>query len=166
MLGRRESSLARKSAETGISRFDPWVELEQMRSRMDELFSKVFGYTPLSKLISPPAFEPAVDLCESPDSVLVTAYVPGLTKDDIDLNVTPDSITISGEWKRPHVDDKNIVCHISGIASGRFQVTYDLPAEIDPNGCKAVYKDGVLQITLPKTETEKRKAVKVRVEES
>jgi HSP20 family protein len=166
MLGRRESSLARQGTEKGMMRFDPWSELEQMRTRMDELFSRVFGYTPLNRLIGPATFEPAVDICESTDSLLVNAYVPGLTKDDVDLNVTPDTITISGQWKHPHIEGEGVVCHVTGLGAGKFHVSYDLPVEIDPSKTKAVYKDGVLQITLPKTETSKEKTVKIRVEGS
>ncbi|MDO8682357.1 MAG: Hsp20/alpha crystallin family protein [Armatimonadota bacterium] len=164
MLGRRQSELARRGVEPTIARFDPWAELEHMRTRMDEMFSRMFGYTPLSRLIGPATFEPAVDICESPDSVFINVYVPGLSKDEVDLNVTSDSITISGEWKHPHVEGENIVCRVTGLSSGKFSVSYDLPAEIDPNKCKAVYKDGVLQVTLPKTETSKTKPIKINVE--
>ena len=166
MFGRSESSLARRGAETGIGRFDPWAEIDQMRTRMDELFSKMFGYTPLNRLIGPATFSPAIDVCESSDSVLVNAYVPGLTKDDVDLNVTPTSITLTGEWKHPHFEGEGTVCHVLGMGAGKFEVSYDLPAEIDPSQTKAVYRDGVLRITLPKTEASKRRAVKIQVQEA
>lgn len=165
MFGRRESSLARRGTETLTSRFDPWAELESMRTRMDDLFSRMFGYTPLNRLIGPPTMEPAVDICESNDAVLLNVYIPGLNRDDVDLNVTSDAITISGQWKHPHIEGEGIVCHTVGLGEGKFQVSYALPSEIDPNKCKAVYKDGVLQITLPKTEPAKHKTVKIKVEE-
>lgn len=166
MQGRRESSLAKQGTEKGIMRMDPWSELEHMRTRMDDLFSRLFGYTPLNRLIGPAAFEPAVDIVENADNLLVNVYVPGLTKDDVDLNVTPDSVTVSGEWKHPHEVTEETIWHVTGMSAGKFQVTYDLPVEVDPSKTKAVYKDGVLQITMPKTETSKQKAVKIEVEGS
>lgn len=163
MLGRRESGLARRGTEAITGRFDPWVELDQMRTRMDDLLSRFFGYTPLNRLIGPPALEPAVDICESPDNVMVSAYIPGLSEEELDLNVMATSITISGEWKHSHEQDKDIVCHVTGFGAGKFEATYTLPVEVDPNQAKAVYKDGVLRVTLPKTESYKSKSVKVDV---
>jgi HSP20 family protein len=162
---RRESGLARRGGESGIARFDPWTEFESMRTRMDDLFSRVFGFTPLNRLIGPATFEPMIDICENNESILVNVYVPGLEKDDVDLNVTSDSITVSGEWKHAHGDEEGMVCHVTGLATGKFQSTYGLPVEIDPQKSKAVYKNGVLSVTLPKTEAHKTKPIKIEVQE-
>ena len=165
MAARRESGLARRIGETGLGIMSPWAELEQVRGRMDDLFSRFFGYTPLSRLIGPTVFQPVADICESSDSVMVDVYIPGLSREQVDLSVTSNTVTVSGEWKAPYADRKDVVCHMTGFGTGKFEAAYTLPVEIDPNKCKAVYRNGVLQITLPKTEAYKTRSVHVRVEE-
>jgi len=149
-----------------VTRWDPWREIQDMRRTMDEMFSRFMGFTPLSRLLAEPtaptAFEPPVDIYETPDEVVVMAYIPGMSKDAINLEVTTDSISLSGERKLPEV--QNATWHVQGMGSGSFAVTYSLPIEIDPNKVKATYHEGVLEVRLPKSEAAKPKQVKVDIQ--
>lgn len=150
-----------------LAPWNPWSELTELRQRMDDLFSRSFGYTPLSRFI--PAEmqmeEPEVDIHESDTALQVLCSLPGYTPDQIKVEATGDSFTIQGERKALFDDDKAITHRNSGVSgSSRFYFSYALPMEIDPNRIKATFANGVLQLELPKTEPAKSKGVKVNVE--
>jgi HSP20 family protein len=164
-MAERGTQVARRG-DRAVTRWDPWREIQDMRRTMDEMFSRFMGFTPLSRLLAEPtaptAFEPPVDIYETPDEVVVMAYIPGMSKDAINLEVTTDSISLSGERKLPEV--QNATWHVQGMGSGSFAVTYSLPIEIDPNKVKATYHEGVLEVRLPKSEAAKPKQVKVDIQ--
>jgi HSP20 family protein len=105
---------------------------------------------------------PAVDVFEKENEVIVKAEIPGLSKDDVEVNLTNSTLTISGEKKKEEeVKDRNYYrCERS---FGSFSRTIELPAEVKTEEAKASFKDGLLEIHLPKTEAAKRKLVKVDV---
>jgi len=152
--------------EGEVVRWSPWEEMENIRHRMEELFSRAFGYTPLSRLIpsEPGVFEPAIDLYETDEKILLFAAVPGYTPEEIKVEATPETITLEGE-RKPLYEDEKAVQHRWSWLSGasRFSVCYTLPTEIDPNKVKATFCNGVLRLEMPKTEAAKTKSVKVSV---
>jgi|YelNatPaOPRAMG01_1025707.scaffolds.fasta_scaffold198997_2 HSP20 family protein len=157
-----------RRGEGALAPISPWEEIEDLRRHMDDLFSRVFGYTPLSRLIpSGPAFEPAVDLYETDDKVMLYATLPGFSPDAIHVETTPDTVTIQGERKALFdSENQKAVAHRQGwVASeGSFSVSYTLPCEIDPNKVKATFRNGVLELDMPKSEHAKTKAVKIKVQ--
>jgi HSP20 family protein len=161
----QSTALARRP-EGGLTHWSPWEEMEDLRRHMDDLFSRAFGYTPLSRLIPTETmgFEPAVDIYETDDNVLFFAALPGFTPDSIHIEATQDSLTIQGECKPCYADEKAVAHRQSWLSeSGNFSVSYSLPTEIDPNKVKATYRNGVLQLEMPKTEPSRTKPVKVNV---
>ncbi len=167
MFGKKTSATAlTPQQEAGVTRYTPWQEFSELQRRMDDLFNRAFGYTPLSQLI--PAngfnFEPQVDLYETDDALQVLASVPGYTPEQIHIEATPDSISIQGERKGLYDADKGVTHRQGGLSEeSRFQVQYTLPAEIDPNKIEATYQNGVLKVQMPKTERARTNTVKVPV---
>ncbi|MFO7947024.1 MAG: Hsp20/alpha crystallin family protein [Armatimonadota bacterium] len=106
-------------------------------------------------------FGPAIDMYETDSDVVMKAEVPGVAREDIEVNAHSDSITVSGESKKEEeVEEKGY--YRRELRYGRFARTVPTPANIDPEGVTAKLSDGVLTITAPKVEPEaKGKAVEV-----
>jgi HSP20 family protein len=90
---------------------------------------------------------------------MLRAEVPGVEKKDIDVSVTGNSVTIKGETKREEKEEKGEY-YRSEISRAAFSRTLALPAQVDPERANASFKDGVLEITLPKVEKAKRRTLK------
>jgi HSP20 family protein len=103
---------------------------------------------------------PTIDVAEQDDAIVVRAEVPGCKADDIDISVYGNTLTISGE-KRQEQEKKEKGYFYRESAYGSFRREVSLPADVDQGKIDAVCKEGVLSITLPKSE--KAKAVKVKV---
>ncbi len=106
---------------------------------------------------------PAVDFFEEKDEIVVKAELPGMDKDEIEVNLTDHTLTIKGEKKKEEeVKDENY-CK-SERSYGSFMRTLELPTEVHSDKVKATFKNGVLEVRLPKTEQAKAKEVKVKVD--
>ena len=105
---------------------------------------------------------PAVDLYEDKDHLYVRAELPGLKKEAIDVSVHDGVLSISGERSVEEQKQEQEI-YRSERFMGRFQRTLTLPKAVNVDQVKASYKDGVLTITLPKTEEAKPKQIEVKV---
>ncbi len=105
---------------------------------------------------------PPVDVVEDDDAVRVTAEVPGLDQKDFTVEVSENQLVIRGEKKAGHEERKRDY-YYSECSYGSFSRSIPLPCEVDAGKAKARYKNGVLDITLPKTEEAKSKRIKVAV---
>jgi len=103
---------------------------------------------------------PRVDVIERDTEIVVKAEVPGIDKNDIDVQVTESAVTIKGSSRHEAKEEKGDYCRCE-ITRGGFSRTIALPAEVDGSKSKAAFKDGVLELTLPKVEASKRHRVKV-----
>jgi HSP20 family protein len=106
---------------------------------------------------------PSVDIMEDKSDIVVKAELPGVKKEDIDITLTDDTITISGEKKKEEEVKKKDYYHYES-SYGSFCRTFSLPSEVQTDKAKTKIKDGVLEIRIPKTEEAKKKEVKVKVE--
>ncbi|MDH7568840.1 MAG: Hsp20/alpha crystallin family protein [Armatimonadota bacterium] len=145
--------------------WDPWAEFEEVRERFDDLFGRAFGTWPFGRLFSTAdaVTRPPIDLVETAEEFRLTAYLPGVPSDKVDLEVEPDRVTITAE--RPQAEEEEgVIVHLRGIGAGRFTAATKLPAEVVPDQAKATYRDGVLEVRLPKAEQARwRKPVKISV---
>jgi HSP20 family protein len=105
----------------------------------------------------------AVDVYEDAGSVVLKAELPGMTKDEIHVEITGEMITISGEKKKEE-DVKKDDYHRMERSFGSFRRTISLPAEVQSAKAKARFHDGMLEIKVPKTKEAKEKRIKVEVE--
>lgn len=106
---------------------------------------------------------PTVDVYEEKDEVVIKAEIPGLSKEDISVQLTGSTLTIKGEKKREEEikEDDYYCCERS---FGAFTRAVDLPSDVKADQVKASFKHGVLEIRMPKTEEAKKKAVTVKID--
>jgi len=103
---------------------------------------------------------PRVDVVDRENEVLVRAEVAGVKKEDLDISVSEHSVTIKGKTSHEEKEEKGDYFR-SEISRGSFSRTVALPGDVDTNNAKAVFNDGILEMTIPKAEKSKRKSVKV-----
>jgi HSP20 family protein len=136
--------------------------LNRIRSEIDRIFDD-----PLSLVTAPTGFfegwTPAVDIYEDNDKFVVKAELPGMKKEEISVSLHGNTLTISGERKQEE-QKKEGESYRSERFFGRFQRSITLPAPVDMNKIEASYKDGVLNITLPKSEEAKPKQIQVKTQ--
>ncbi|MFQ6062688.1 MAG: Hsp20/alpha crystallin family protein [Methanosarcinales archaeon] len=104
--------------------------------------------------------EPYLDMIETDKDIIVTADMPGVDKKDIDIRVTENNIEISAETKREEEEKKEGYIFRERMA-GKYYRSLTLPSSVDPEKVKASYKNGVLEVTLPKTEVKKKTVIKI-----
>ena len=145
-----------KWKDTGT--LSPWSPLRDLETRMNRLF-KEFPVT-----ANWPSFvwAPAADLRETADSYLLDVDVPGLTKEEIELSVVDNYITIKGERKHETKEEKEGY-HLFERYYGSFQRSFEIAGGFDANNIAARYENGVLHLTVPKREEAKPKLIEVKV---
>lgn len=103
---------------------------------------------------------PKVDVVDKDDEVIVRAEVPGMEKDELDIAISGNMLTLKGETRREEKEEKGDYYRCE-MSHGAFARTLALPAEVDESTAKASLKDGVLELKLPKVEKSKRRAIKI-----
>lgn len=144
-----------------LVRWDPFREIASLRDDMERLFDSMVGRYPSERL--EPTWSPALDIEETESSVIVRAELPGMKKDDIKVSVTGDQLTISGE-RRHEAEEKGKTFHRIERAFGKFQRSLILPADIQTDKVKASYKDGILELNMPKSEKAKSREITIQTE--
>jgi len=143
-------------------KWDPFNEMQSFQDDMNRLFSDFFGRTPVRKGFAEGLWAPLMDIEETKDDLVVTAEIPGMTKDDIKIQITADILAISGERKHEEeVKDKTY--HRIERSYGKFQRVIRLPTEVQGGKTKATYENGVLTIRIPKSEETKPKEIAIEV---
>jgi HSP20 family protein len=128
--------------------------------RLQQDMSRLFRDRTENRVRRAPAF-PAINVWAAEDSALITAEIPGLDKDDLEINVTGDTLTLSGVRKSPELPD-GARYHRRERAYGEFNRSIQLPYTVDINKVKATFKNGVLKVELPRVEAEKPKKITVK----
>ena len=142
-----------------LVRYNPWQEMSHLQRQLNRLFDDALipetwsDFSNLSKV-------PAVELTENNDSLNLKLEVPGMEAKDLDIQVTADRVSISGERKSETKSEENGRTH-SEFRYGKFSRVIPLPYKIQNTHVTAEYQDGILSLTLPKAESEKNKVVKV-----
>jgi HSP20 family protein len=145
--------------EKKLTLWEPFRELVTMRDDMDRLFDTFFGRQPQAM---DEFWRPAIDIEENNGNLMVRAEIPGMNKDDIKVSVKEDLLKISGERKHEN-ETKEKTFHRIERSYGKFERIIRLPSEVDADKVKASYKDGVLNVTLPKPESMKPKRIDVEI---
>jgi HSP20 family protein len=149
-------------AEKELTPWRPFGELSSLRREMDRLWENFFGERPLGRIWER-EWAPSLDMSETKDNYVVKAEVPGIDAKHIDISLTGDVLTIKGE-KSQEKEEKEEDHHLVERSYGSFSRSVRIPAEVESNKIKASYKNGILAITLPKSEKVKAKEVKIKVE--
>jgi HSP20 family protein len=103
---------------------------------------------------------PRVDVVDRDDEILIKAEVPGVDKKDLDISVTDDSVTIKGTTSHEEKEEKGDY-YRSEISRGSFSRVVALPADVDAEHATTKFKDGVLELTMPKQKKAKRRTIKI-----
>ena len=131
-------------------------EMDRLQREMNRLFAQ----SP-SRLTSAPSY-PAINVWTKEDGQYVSAEMPGIRVEDIDISVNGDVLTISGERNPDAVPDE-VHFHRKERGFGKFSRTIQLPFAVDTGKVEANFKDGVLNITLPRIEAELPKKIAVKI---
>jgi HSP20 family protein len=146
-----------------LIRWDPFREISTLQERMNRLFSEVARRSPVAEEeMVQGAWIPPVDIFETGDSIVIKAELPGISKEDITLEVKENTLTIKGE-KKFEKDVKEESYHRVERSYGAFQRAFSLPGTVQQDKVKAKFRDGILEITIPKAEEAKPKQIKVDV---
>jgi HSP20 family protein len=106
---------------------------------------------------------PAVEIYDEKEDVVVKAELPGMKKEDLEINLAGDILTIKGEKKREE-EAKEKDYYFSERSFGSFERSIDIPQKVLPDKVRATFKDGILEVRLQKSEEAKRKEIKIKVE--
>jgi len=139
--------------------FDRWIDL---RDEMNSLFElpTMGNLTRQAQLFS--GWTPALDLYQNNDNVVAVVELPGMRKEDIDVSLHDGMLTIAGERQSSAGEGEN--AERTERFSGKFRRSVTLPTRVDASKVSASYKDGILTVTLPKSEEAKPKKVEVSIE--
>ncbi|OYT63191.1 heat-shock protein Hsp20 [Candidatus Bathyarchaeota archaeon ex4484_205] len=139
--------------------WDPWREIRRMFREMERAFEEIptririetreEGYR-----------EPVVDVFETDDEVVVVAEMPGVNKEDIKLNATEDTLEIRAEIKKEEEEERKGFYRMERYYGGYYR-SIQLPSPVIPEKAKARYKNGVLEIRLPKAEKVRGSRIKI-----
>lgn len=133
--------------------YDPFWSVRNLQREMNRLFSE--------DDVRGDSF-PAVNIWSNEDQVLVTAELPGIKPEDLDISVVQGQLSISGERKLNPPDEK-MSCHRQERSQGCFTRTFRLPFDVDNKKVEAQYQDGILNIALPRLEESKPQKITVKV---
>jgi HSP20 family protein len=164
MLGltrRKDVAPGTRPQITGLRRLDPWVEFTRLGTEIDPLFRAFFGPT-LPGIEETGTFTPAVDLYETAEELVLHAYLPGVSQEDIHLEVVGDTIRLWGE-RKPIVPETEVTVHLAQSGYGTFDLRYTLPVNVQTERCTATYRNGILEVHLPKVEAARPRTVEIHV---
>lgn len=145
-----------------ITRWQPFRELSFLQERMNRLFDDFLGDR--GELQGPTAgWAPSVDIYEDKDRLVLKADLPGINEKDISLDVDGNRLTLKGE-RRMEKETKEENYHRVERAYGNFVRSFSLPNTVDVENIKATFKNGVLEVSLPKKEEVKPKHINIAID--
>ena len=140
----------------------PFREFERMRREMDRFWDSFFERRP-AKAGEEGEFLPSIDLAEKDNELVVKCEVPGMDPKDINISLSDGVLTIRGEKKQER-EEKEADYHLVERSYGSFSRSIQLPKQVQSEKISASYKNGILKITLPKSEEAKKKEIKIKVD--
>lgn len=145
-----------------FSELAPFRDFERMRRDMDRLWDSFFERG-VRRTDEEGEWLPSLDVAETKNDIVVKAEVPGMDPKDIDISLSDGLLTIKGE-KKQEKEEKEENYHFIERSYGAFSRSVRLPKDVQSDKISASYKNGVLKVTLPKSEEAKKKEVKIKVE--
>lgn len=132
-----------------LIKFEPLRELENFQSRIN----KFFGEFPSSGFDFAFSFNPKIDISDDEKNIYVEAEIPGVKKENINISLEDNILTIKGDKKSKSEDNnKEKNYYRSERSYGSFTRSFTLPSEVNPDSCEAKFEDGILKITVAKIE--------------
>ncbi|HSG05414.1 MAG TPA: Hsp20/alpha crystallin family protein [Nitrospiria bacterium] len=166
MLGTKEKEKSKKE----VTHFRPFSQLHHMEREFDRVFGDVMGrpwfglrwpdFLRLRKEIEPQV--PAIEIYEEKDEVVVKAELPGMAREDLDVKVSEGTLTIRGERKEEE-ETREKGGYYSERYYGAISRSIDIPRDLETDKTTATFKNGVLELRIPKTE-ESKKVQKIKID--
>ena len=155
LLPARRGGTVDRPGSHGPGRWDPFSEFEDLYQRMGQLMDSAFEgpWQPFGR-----AQAPAADLTETGDAYVAEVDLPGVKKDDISIELTGRDLRIVGDYGREDTEGRTLR---RARRSGHFEYQVTLPGQADADKITASLADGVLTVTVPKTETEKPRQIQI-----
>jgi len=146
-----------------LIKWDPFRELEDVSTRLN----RIFGRTSVrnesdNEMLAVADWSPSVDISETDAAYLIKGEIPGVKKDDVKITIQDGMLTIQGERKQEK-EEKNKKFHRIECSYGSFMRSFRVPDDADETKVKAEFKDGMINVTLPKSAKAKTKAINVSV---
>lgn len=145
-----------------LVRWNPRRDWMSLRDEMNRLMEQTFDGGALAQWQPSTNWGLPLDVVESDDAFIVTASVPGMNADDLDITITDNVLTIKGEYKADKTVEEGQY-HIRERRYGSFGRSISLPVTVDADGVDASYENGVLTLTVPKAEEVKPRRIAVKV---
>lgn len=138
------------------ARRNPWREMDQLSNRLNTFFNNDF----LSEADSA-TWLPAVDVQENAEDIVLTAELPGMKREDIDIELENNVLTIRGERSVESDREEEGRFHVMERRYGAFQRSFTLPRTVQPDGIAADYTSGVLEVRMPKAAEAKGRRIQI-----
>lgn len=146
-----------------LVKWDPFSELEEVSSRLNRIFGRPAEREEIDReLLKGADWTPPADISETESVYLIRADLPGVSKNDVKVSVQDGMLSIQGERRR-NEEEKGRKFHRVECSYGSFARSFRMPADTDESSVKAEFKEGVLSITLSKSEKARHKAVSISV---
>jgi HSP20 family protein len=140
-------------------RWEPFTEFEQVTERMRRLLDQTFGGMSLPSLVEAGGWSPLVDIEEHDDAYLIEAELPGVKRNDVNIELVGNELAITGEVKEKQ---RKGTVRRRTRRTGRFAYRVTLPNQVDPEKVEAKLDDGVLNVRVPKSEKARRRKVELK----
>ena len=144
-----------------LIRWEPFREIDSLQREMNRLFDSL-SPAPTTNENMGVAFIPPAEIHETPEAIQLKLEIPGMEAKDLDVHVTAEAVSISGERQSEIQSEEKGVTR-SEFRYGQFRRVIPLPTPIQNDKVQADYKNGILSLSLPKVEAEKTKVVKVNI---
>lgn len=146
-----------------LMKWDPWKELEEVSNRLNNVFRRGAELPgPSQSLLKMADWTPSVDISETDSAYLIKAEIPEVKKEDVQVTIKDGMLTIQGERKQER-EEKGKKFHRIERSYGSFARSFQIPADVDENSVKAEFKDGMINVTLPKSEKATSKEITISV---
>ena len=141
-----------------LVRFSPFSDIETVHSQMNRIFDELTGWQNEKNT----AWQPSVELLNQEDALILKAALPGISKDDLEVSLTRNSVQLTGEYKYQS-DNSEKGAYYSEFRYGKFERNITLPTAIKHEEVSADFADGILTLTLPKVVPTSKKVVKLNL---
>ncbi|QID33709.1 Hsp20/alpha crystallin family protein [Pampinifervens florentissimum] len=139
----------------GLTLWNPFAEIERIRREFDRLLEELVPREEGERV-----FAPVVDVYETDQELVVKAELPGVKKENVEVSIRDNALHIRGE-KKEEKEEKTETYHRVERVYGRFERVVPLPTDVKVESAKAEFKDGVLEIRIPKAESAKEKKIEI-----
>lgn len=157
--------LERRKIMSSLMRWQPLKEVQALRQQVDRLFDDLLHSEPISSMLpKDEGFFPAIEIQEVDNDLIVKVQVPGMKAEDLDIQLSPERLEITGEHREESSSDTSTTFH-SELHYGMFRRVVPLPVVIQHQAATAKFENGILRLVMPKADPAQRSVVKVNLAE-